>query len=391
MKLVWQLAAFSLVILFGITPEQTEAQEAIIELDNSSFEDIPRHSREPRYWTDCGWPSESPPDVQPDLTFQVTKQPYEGNTYLGMVTRDNDTWESVGQLLNQPLQEGQCYEFSIKLARSLSYYSVSREKNIPANYVAPVKLRIWAGFGMCDKREMLDESPLVVNTDWREFKFKFEPGGNYTHFILEAFYKTPSLFPTNGNILLDDASNIRMIPCDQDVPDEPQEPQPTDEPLASNDLATRSPEPVNPPPSGNNPAEPQTQTPPRATSIAGVEREEMERGRTITLEDIQFEADSSRIIPASLPALEELREFLANNQDVTVEIGGHTNGWAEANYAVNLSTARAKAVADYLVRKGINRNQVRFKGYGREKPIDTNETAAGRKRNQRVEIKILDM
>ncbi|MEL6659866.1 MAG: OmpA family protein [Bacteroidota bacterium] len=391
MRLVWQLAAFSLVILFGITPEQSAAQETIIPLDNASFEDIPRHSREPRYWTDCGWVTESPPDVQPDLTFQVTKQAYQGNTYLGMVTRDNDTWESVGQLLNQPLQEGQCYEFSMKLARSLSYYSVSREKNLPANYIEPVKLRIWAGFGMCDKREMLDESPLVVNTDWREFKFKFEPSGNYTHFILEAFYKTPSLFPTNGNLLLDDASNIKMIPCDKPVPDGPQEPEPTDQPLASADVTPRSPTPVTPDPPSTSPSTPQPNQPQVQTSIAGVNREEMERGATIALEDIQFEADSSRLLPASLPALEELREFLASNQDVTIEIGGHTNGWAEANYAVTLSTARAKAVADYLLRKGISRNQIRYKGYGREDPRDTNKTAAGRKRNQRVEIKILDM
>lgn len=390
MKFVWQIAAFSLVILFGASPEQATAQDVEIQLDNPSFEDIPRHSREPRYWTDCGWPSESPPDVQPDFTFQVTKQAFAGNTYLGMVTRDNDTWESVGQLLNSPLEEGKCYEFSIKMARSLSYYSVSRERNVPANYIEPIKLRVWAGFGMCDKREMLDESPLISNTDWQEFKFKFEPRGNYTHFILEAFYKTPSLFPTNGNLLLDDASSIVMIPCDTEVPDEPQEPQPTTEPLADAGVTARSPDQPNVSPV--EPSQPRTNPQPRETTIAGVTREEMVAGRTtITLDAIQFEADSSRIIPASLPALEELREFLSSNRDVSVEIGGHTNGWADANYAVTLSTARAKAVADYLVRKGINRSQVQFKGYGKEKPIDTNETAAGRKRNQRVEIKILNM
>ena len=387
MKLVWQIAAFSLSFLFGGLPQQAAAQEVEITLDNPSFEDTPRHSREPRYWTDCGWPSESPPDVQPDFTFQVTKQAFAGNTYLGMVTRDNDTWESVGQLLNSPFEEGKCYEFSIKLARSLSYYSVSRERNVPANYVEPIKLRIWAGFGMCDKREMLDESPLISNVDWQEFKFKFEPGGNYTHFILEAFYKTPSLFPSNGNLLLDDASVIRMIPCDTSVPDGPQDPEPTSEPLA--DATPRSPSQPNTPPVTRTP----TPTPPQPTetTIAGVKRSEMTAGRTITLENIQFEADSSRIIPSSLPAIEELREFLANNPNVSVEIGGHTNGLADAKYAIVLSTDRAKAVADYLVRKGINRNQVRYKGYGKDKPIDTNETAAGRRRNQRVEIKILDM
>ena len=117
----------------------------------------------------------------------------------------------------------------------------------------------------------------------------------------------------------------------------------------------------------------------------------MTAGKTITLEDIQFEADSSRIISTSLPALEELRNFMANNTDVIIEVGGHTNGWADSRYAETLSTARAKSVADYLVRKGIPRSRVRYKGYGKDVPIDTNETAAGRKRNQRVEIKILDV
>ncbi|WP_367388407.1 OmpA family protein [Lewinella sp. LCG006] len=388
MKFVWPLA-MSLLLFILFAPATAEAQGKAISLDNPSFEDMPRHSMTPRYWSNCGSPDESPPDIQPELTFQVSKPAYAGATYLGMVVRDNDTWEAVGQLLSEPLQLGDCYSFSIKLARSLSYYSVSREKNVPANYIKPVKLRIWGGFGTCDKRELLDESPLVSNPDWKEFEFKFEPGASYTHIVLEAFYQTPSLFPYNGNLLLDDASMIEPLPCSQEIAEGPQDPEPTNQPLAS--VTPRSPDPVvtrvvtEP---KNTPTNNQEAS---STSLAGVKRSEMTAGKTITLDDIQFEADSSRIIPASLPALEELRNFLANNSDVIIEVGGHTNGWADARYAETLSTARAKSVADYLVRKGIPRSRVRYKGYGKEVPIDTNETAAGRKRNQRVEIKILDV
>ncbi|MGH1438218.1 MAG: OmpA family protein [Lewinella sp.] len=389
MKFVWPLA-MSLLLLTIFASTTVTAQGEVITLDNPSFEDMPRHSQTPRYWTNCGPLSESPPDIQPEFTFQVTKPAYSGNTYLGMVVRDNDTWESIGQLLSQPLQNGACYSFSIKLARSLSYYSVSREKNVPANYIKPVKLRIWGGFGSCDKRELLDESPLISNPDWKEFNFKFEPGANYSHIVLEVFYQTPSLFPYNGNLLLDDASQLEPMPCEEEVAEGPQDPEPTDQPLAS--ITPRSPDqpqvtpvqPVTEPPANNNQ---ETAT----STLAGVKRSEMTTGKTITLDDLQFEADSSRIISASLPALEELRSFMANNTDVVIEVGGHTNGWADARYAETLSTARAKSVADYLVRKGIPRNRVRYKGYGKDVPIDTNETAAGRRRNQRVEIKILDV
>jgi outer membrane protein OmpA-like peptidoglycan-associated protein len=54
-----------------------------------------------------------------------------------------------------------------------------------------------------------------------------------------------------------------------------------------------------------------------------------------------------------------------------------------------LSSARAKAVADYLIAKGISRERIQYRGYGKRQPIDTNETPEGRRRNQRVEIKII--
>ena len=83
------------------------AQDDPIELNNPSFEDFARASKEPRGWYDCGFPGETPPDVQPSGGFEVFKPAYEGRTYLGMVVRDNDTWESVAQRLSRPLQGGQ--------------------------------------------------------------------------------------------------------------------------------------------------------------------------------------------------------------------------------------------------------------------------------------------
>ena len=72
-------------------------------------------------------------------------------------------------------------------------------------------------------------------------------------------------------------------------------------------------------------------------------------------------------------------------------VGGHTNGIPPHDYCDKLSTARAEAVAKYLIQKGIEDERIQFKGYGKRKPIASNNSEEGRKRNQRVEIKIISM
>ncbi len=384
MKYLRPLLLCSLLLLAGLSV--VSAQDGVVQLSNPSFEDMPRHSHAPRSWTDCGFPGESPPDIQPDYTFQVNKLPVNGISYLGMVVRDNDTWESVAQQLSQPLQAGQCYEFTMYLARSTTYVSQSRISNEIANYVTPAKLRIWGGFGLCDKRFLLAESQLVSNTDWRRYGFKFEPDAGYTHVVFEVFYKTPTLFPYNGNILMDHCSDITPIPCDTDVSDEPVDTEPIAQTTPRNAPTQPTTTPVVAQPNSPNP----TPTEPEPT-LAGVRRSDLTTGQTIRIENLQFEADSSRILDNSMPALEELQEFLIKNQDVVVEIGGHTNGWADRSYAERLSRARAEAVARFLTSRGVDGGRVQYRGYGKSQPIDTNATPEGRQRNQRVEIKILSL
>jgi outer membrane protein OmpA-like peptidoglycan-associated protein len=77
------------------------------------------------------------------------------------------------------------------------------------------------------------------------------------------------------------------------------------------------------------------------------------------------------------------------NKNVVIEVGGHTNNVPAAEYCDRLSTARAKSVAEYLYGKGIDQDRITYKGYGKNKPIASNDSVKGRKKNQRVEIKIL--
>lgn len=114
-------------------------------------------------------------------------------------------------------------------------------------------------------------------------------------------------------------------------------------------------------------------------------------GQAIKVEQLRFDADSSSLNPSSYPVLDEVFNFLQENGTIVIEVGGHTNNVPSDAFADKLSAARAKAAADYLINKGVDRNRVLYKGYGKRKPIASNSTAEGRKENQRVEIKILEI
>ncbi len=116
---------------------------------------------------------------------------------------------------------------------------------------------------------------------------------------------------------------------------------------------------------------------------------QVERGQRIQMEAIQFDADSINIKNSFEPVLDEIYTFLEENPEVIVEIGGHTNNLPPDDYCDRLSTARAKAVAEYVIQQGVPSYRVRYRGYGKRDPIASNDTPEGRQKNQRVEIKIV--
>ncbi len=198
---------FFTVACFAFSSAQSES---IIFLQNPSFEGLPKAGQLPEGWVNCGFPGESPADIQPNPTFGVEKPPHQGHSYLGMVVRDNDTWESVGQPLHQPLQMDKKYIFQIAMARSEQYLSFSRRSsnvNTQVNYTTPTILRIWAGKEACQKMELLALSAPITHHDWKIYQFELFPQqDDYNFLILEAYYS--GQYPLIGNLLLDEASNI---------------------------------------------------------------------------------------------------------------------------------------------------------------------------------------
>lgn len=115
----------------------------------------------------------------------------------------------------------------------------------------------------------------------------------------------------------------------------------------------------------------------------------VEVGQIIPLNNIFFASNESDLKPESNTELERVREFMQNNPGLSIEIGGHTNGWCSHIFANELSTERAKEVKRFLTDSGIDGNRIKVRGYGKTAPIASNDTKAGRRKNQRVEMRIL--
>jgi len=117
----------------------------------------------------------------------------------------------------------------------------------------------------------------------------------------------------------------------------------------------------------------------------------VEIGKALRINELSFDADSTNLRTENFEILDEVYDFLTLHKSVKVEIGGHTNTIPSHEYCDRLSTARAKSVAEYVISQGIDPARVSYKGYGKREPITKSESAAARKKNQRVEVKILSM
>ena len=126
--------------------------------------------------------------------------------------------------------------------------------------------------------------------------------------------------------------------------------------------------------------------PPPAASAAPASRPV----ESIVLEGVHFANDSARLTPESSAILDPIAASLQAHPELRVEVQGHTDGVGSAAYNLKLSQARANAVRDYLIAHGVPEDELTAVGYGKTRPIADNATAAGRARNRRVVLVVLE-
>lgn len=316
---------------------------APIVLANASFEDLPRAGVTPKDWYNCGDPIETPPDIQPGA-FSVVQPASHGAAYLGLVVRDNNTSEGVAQRLSRPLEQGQCYVWTLEVCRSKQYLSLSKKTNQEANYTQPSKVRVWGGNGFCDHSELLYETPLIEHHNWKKYTAQLQPEkGTYSYIIVEIDFDDTAPLPYNGNVLIDNLSAIQPTSC---------------------------------------------KTPTAAPAAAAAAKKPLPQRVHARFEVVLFNTDSDAVSPAYEFMLNDLADFMGRHPEAWIEISGHTSNNADAGFAQQLSLRRATAVANILTTSGVSSERIGIKGFGKTQPVLPNYIPESRVKNQRVEITI---
>jgi outer membrane protein OmpA-like peptidoglycan-associated protein len=121
--------------------------------------------------------------------------------------------------------------------------------------------------------------------------------------------------------------------------------------------------------------------------LEALQAKQTERGMVLTLgSNVLFDTDSATLKPGADDALNRVAQFLQTQPNIKLRIEGHTDSRGSDSYNDALSQRRAQAVAQALVSRGVDSARIQAVGRGMELPIATNDTAAGRQQNRRVEL-----
>ena len=117
----------------------------------------------------------------------------------------------------------------------------------------------------------------------------------------------------------------------------------------------------------------------------------IEKGAIVRLNNIFFDFDKYELKEASFPELNRIIELMNKNPEIKISVEGHTDNIGTVAYNIGLSERRANAVVKYLEKEGISTERMQSKGWGKAKPIASNDDEInGRELNRRVEFKILE-
>lgn len=130
----------------------------------------------------------------------------------------------------------------------------------------------------------------------------------------------------------------------------------------------RRPAPAQPPPGA--PAQPEAPAPP---------------SDGVVLEGVLFETGRATIQESSYPRLDRVVEYLTHRPSVRIGIAGHTDNVGDPRRNQALSEARAQAVRQYLIQRGIDGSRIEAIGFGDQQPVAPNDTEEGRRQNRRIE------
>ncbi len=288
-----------------------------------------------------------------------------GNGYAGMYFyTDKNYREYVQGTLSQTLEEGKKYKvtFYISLADESSYaikaikVLFSEEKLKVTFRSKNIEKVINPNKATKKKFQLYSNSENIFFSDknnWMKFTFQFTAKGYENYFSIGNFNTNSK---TKKEKILSQSPYFFSYYYIDDVSVEPLEKEIT-----------------------------------KAIIVKGkIKKKQLEENKIHTFKNVLFDFDKSELLEVSLEELNQLYKYLENNPNFKVEIYGHTDDDGTQKRNEQLSKERAKAVSNYLISKGLNKNRITWFGFGSSKPIATNKTEDGQAQNRRVEFKLIE-
>jgi outer membrane protein OmpA-like peptidoglycan-associated protein len=124
--------------------------------------------------------------------------------------------------------------------------------------------------------------------------------------------------------------------------------------------------------------------------LASLKAQQTERGIVLTIGDVLFATGKADLSASAKKSVGTLAEFLQKNPNRNVLIEGHTDSVGADDYNLALSQRRADSVKDHLLENGVYAGRITAVGYGKKYPVASNDTAAGKAQNRRVDVVILN-
>jgi outer membrane protein OmpA-like peptidoglycan-associated protein len=124
--------------------------------------------------------------------------------------------------------------------------------------------------------------------------------------------------------------------------------------------------------------------------LSDLKAKQTERGIVLTIGDVLFATGKADLSSDALRSVDKLADFLQKYPNRNVLIEGHTDSVGSDEFNLTLSQKRADSVKETLTSKAIGDERITTRGYGKKYPVASNDTAAGKQQNRRVEVIILN-
>ncbi len=305
--------------------------------------------------------------------FAGRMESFTGNGYIGLILRaDRETYryspsysEHITGTLTEPLLKGNTYRFSLAYALAGNSGIMTNGIGVYFSLEKPVFSDSDDEYSFEPQLILHPDSLLNQSNQWTELSAVFTAGGG------EKYLTIGNFLPVSKSIIIKHnpekhtdtrffayyyIDGINLIPCNQEQYEE------------------KTAMIVNP------------GLPNNFISQEDYNDVLFAPGKSYTLNHVLFDFDKSELRTESYKELNSISEFLTQNPDIHILITGHTDNIGSESFNMKLSEDRAKAVFEYLYKKGISVKRMGFRGMGSTMPVSDNDTEKGRQLNRRVEI-----